>query len=189
MFVNAKNLAFPAGAFDIVLTGFVGWYDCFDFTLGEFTQPDTKAGEIWRVLRDGGRFVCCSWENQADLRWMEEAILRHYPAMLEDSKYLERRPIGTAYENPDGYRIILPGVGFREIGVRRETMTFVSTDEEAWWRQMINLGWDSLIRKVENAGADRLHRLKDAVFADLQRHKQAGGIHFDKTVFFVIAVK
>lgn len=187
--MNAKSLAFPTGAFDIVLSGFMGWYDCFDFTLGEFTQPDSKATEIWRVLRGGGRFVCCSWEEQEDLRWMEEEILRHYPQILEDNEYLERRPIGMAYEKARGYEIILGIAGFEEIEVLRETMTFVSTDEEEWWRQMLFLGWDSLIEKIEDAGGDRLQGLKAAILEDLQRYKHADAIHFDKTVFFVTAVK
>lgn len=108
----------------------MGWYDCFDFTQGAFTRPDTKAKEIWRVLRYGGRFVCCSWEEQEDLHWMEEEMIRHYPAILEDSEYLERRPIGMAYEKAVGYKVILNRAGFRRIEIRWEMMTFVSTDEE-----------------------------------------------------------
>ena len=94
--MNARTLGFRTGIFDFVLSGFMGWYDCFDFAQLRFTRPDTKAKEIRRVLRDGGRFVCCSWDEQEDLRWMEEAVLRHYPAILQDREYLERRPIGMA---------------------------------------------------------------------------------------------
>jgi ubiquinone/menaquinone biosynthesis C-methylase UbiE len=167
----------------------MGWYDCFDFAQGEFTQPDTKAKEIWRVLRDGGRFVCCSWEKQEGVSWMEEAIIRYYPAILEDREYLERRPIGMAYEKAEGYEIIFQRAGFREIEIFRETVTFVSTDEEEWWRQMQYLGWDSFIEKIKNDGTDQLQRVKRAIFKDLQRYKQADGIHFDKVVFFVCGVK
>lgn len=167
----------------------MGWYDCFDFTQGEFTRPETKANEIWRVLRVGGKLVCCSWEEQEDLRFMEEAMIRHYPAILEDSEYLERRPIGMAYEKAAGYEIIFHRAGFRETQVLRETMTFVSTDEEEWWRQMQHLGWDSLTKKIEGDGSDRLQRVKEAIFEDLQRYRQADGIHFDKVVFFVSGLK
>lgn len=173
----------------MVICGFMGWYDCFDFTRGEFTQLDTKAKEIWRVLKDGGKFVCCSCEEQEDLRWMEEAMLRHYPAILEDSEYLERRPIGMAYEKAAGYEIILHRAGFRKIEVLRETMTFVSIDEETWWRQMQHLGWDSLTEKIEKNGSDQLQMVKEAIFEYLQRCRQADGIHFDKAVFFVSGLK
>jgi len=185
LFTNAKNLGFPTGSFDVALCGFMGWDDCFDFVRLEFTQPDRKAKEIGRVLREGGRFVCCSWHEQEDLAWMEEEIVRHYPAILEDSEYLERRPIGMAYEKAEGYRIILSSAGFRDIEIFHETMTFVSTDEEEWWRQMQNVGWASILDRVE---AEQLHRMKEAIFQDLQRYKQADGIHFDKAVFFVHGV-
>lgn len=167
----------------------MGWDDCFDFAQGEFTQPDTKAKEIWRVLRGGGRFACCSWERQDGVRWMEEAVLRYYPAILEDSNYLEERPIGMAYEKPEGYEIIFEGAGFQEIEVFRETMTCVSTDEGEWWRQMLHLGWEPFIEKIEREGTDQLQSVKGAIFEDLQRYKRADGIHFDKEVFFVCGVK
>jgi len=65
-------------------------------------------------------------------------------------------------------------------------MGFVSTDEEEWWRQMYQLGWDIVIDKMEPG---ELQRIKEAVFQDLQPFKQADGIHFQKTVFFVRGVK
>ena len=89
-FTNAKNQGFATGTFDIALCGFMAWDDCFDFDSMQFTQPDKKAKEIWRVLRAGGRFMGCSWKRQEDLRWMEAAILRHYPAIQEDREYLSR---------------------------------------------------------------------------------------------------
>jgi len=120
---------------------------------------------------------------------MEEAIIRYNPTILEDSEYLEQRPVGMAYEKAQGYEIIFQGAGFREIEVSRETMTFVSTDEGEWWRQMQHLGWQPFIEKIEQAGTDQLQRVKGAIFKELQRYKQADGIHFDKEVFFVCGVK
>jgi hypothetical protein len=137
-------------------------------------------------LRERGKFVCCSWEVQEDVTWMEEAILRHYPAILQDDEYLERRPIGMAYEKAAGYEIILQSAGFQGIETSREAMTFVSTDEQEWWRQMQHLGWASLTDKIKT---DELHRVKEAIFEDLQAYKQADGIHFKKIVFFISAVK
>lgn len=120
---------------------------------------------------------------------MEEAIYRHYPEILEDSEYLKRRPIGMAYEKVDGYEIIFQRAGFRNIRIIRETMTFVSTDEEEWWRMMLYLGWDSFIDKIMNDGTDQLQRIKGAIFKDLQSHKHADGILFDKVVFIVYGHK
>jgi ubiquinone/menaquinone biosynthesis C-methylase UbiE len=189
LFTNARNLGFPTGSFDIALCGFTGWNDCFDFVRFEFTQPDTKASEIRRVLRKGGRFVCCSWEEQKDLAWMEEAMIRHYPAILEDGEYLQRRPIGMAYEKAQGYEIIFRAGGFRDIEISRETAEFVSTDEEEWWRQMQNIGWDSLFEKITIYSAANLQKIKEAIFKDLQPYKQPDGIHFTKSIFYISGVK
>lgn len=187
--MNAKNMGFPSSSFDLALSGFMGWYDCFDFVDMRFTEPDTKAPEIRRVLRDGGRFVACSWLEQEDLAWMEESILRHYPAMLQDDEYLRRRPIGMAYEKPEGYQSILREAGFRRIDASVERVTFVSSDEEEWWRMMEFVGWDSLVRKIGDADPDTLQRVKDAIFQDLQAYRQDGGFHFRKDVFFVSGMK
>jgi ubiquinone/menaquinone biosynthesis C-methylase UbiE len=167
----------------------MGWYDCFDFPTLKFTREDEKGKEIWRVLREGGKFVCCSWEAQDDLAWMEAAMLRYFPALLQDHEYLRRRPIGMAYEKAAGYEIIFKAAGFHNIEIFKETAEFVSTDEEEWWRQMNHVGWMSIIKRIEQDDITQLHKLKHAIFNDLQPYKQADGLHFTKTVFYVSGVK
>jgi len=189
MFMNARNLGLQARSYDIILSGFMGWYDCFDFEQNKFTQLDAKTPEIYRVLRDGGRFICCSWEEQEELAWMEKSMVRYYPELLEDDEYLERRPIGMAYEKPAGYEIILRAAGFRDIEISRETAEFVSTDEEEWWQQMVAVGWDSLIEKIKLKSADRLQIIKESIIKDLYPYAHPDGIHFTKTVFFMSGVK
>jgi ubiquinone/menaquinone biosynthesis C-methylase UbiE len=189
LFANAKCIGFPGNTFDLALSGFMGWYDCFDFERNKFTQPDSKSAEIFRILREGGRLVCCSWEEQEDLAWMEKSILNYYPEILEDAEYLERRPIGMAYEKPAGYEVILHKAGFRDIEVSSETAEFVSTDEEEWWQQLIAVGWDTLFEKIKQKSYDQYQKIKEAVFRDIQPNKHPDGIHFKKTVFFVSGIK
>lgn len=167
----------------------MGWYDCFDFSKGEFTQPDTKASEIWRVLKEGGMFIVCSWEIQEDVSWMEDEMLRHYPTILNDPEYLEQRPIGMAYEKAEGYETILGNAGFQDIEIIKEESTFVSTDEEEWWRQMRQVGWASLIENIKRKGSEELERVKGEIFKDLQHYKHPDGIRFNKKVFFLCGKK
>ena len=185
-FMNAERLGFEAGVFDLALSGFMGWYDCFDFVNLQFTRQDRKGPEIYRVLRRGGKFVCCTWEAQEDLAWMEEAVLRHYPAILEDADYLEHRPIGMAYEKAAGYELILRNAGFQDIEVSARAMDFLSSDEEEWWRQMHEVGWWKCLDKLEPG---TLQKLKEAVFSDLQAFKRLDGIVFKKVVIFTKATK
>ena len=184
--MNAGNLGFKNDTFDIALCGFMGWDDCFDFKKLIFTQQDKKTPEILRVLRRDGKFVCCSWDVQEDVTWMEEAVLRHHPAILEDHDYLEHRPIGMSYEKVQGYEIFLRNAGFRDIEISTHSMTFISTDEEEWWRQMRQVGWYNLLDKIED---NKLRELKDAIFNDLQTYKKTDGIHFKKSVFYICGRK
>lgn len=180
--MNARQLGFPANTFDLILSGFMGWYDCFDFKTNRFTCPDIKAPEILRVLKPGGRFVACSWLAQDDLAWTEETVVRNFPEMLQNQTYLAERPIGMAYEKPGGYEIILSKAGFREIESVAHTLPCLSTDEEEFWQQMLFVGWQPV---MDTLGEAEQRRIKDAVFADLQPHKGGEGIIFDKIVFFV----
>jgi ubiquinone/menaquinone biosynthesis C-methylase UbiE len=189
LFANASSLSFPTGLFDIALCGFMGWSDCYDFVSQEFTKIDTKAHEIRRVLRPGGKFVCCAWEAQKDLEWMEETMNRHYPDLLQDGEYLEQRPIGAAYERPGGYEIIFRDAGLRDIEVTRETSEFISTNEEEWWLEMQYIGWDYFFNKIRKVGPSIAQGLKDTIFTELQLFKQSDGFHFTKSAFYVSGVK
>ena len=76
-----------------------------------------------------------------------------------------------------------------DIEIFKEAMTFVSADEDEWWRQMLHLGWDSLIKKIEVDGFDQVEKLKEKMFQDLQPFKHSDGIHFEKEVFYISSVK
>jgi ubiquinone/menaquinone biosynthesis C-methylase UbiE len=189
LYANAENISFPDSTFDFALCGFMGWDYCFDFALGEFTGPDIRMREISRVLKDGGRVGISSWVKQDDLDWMEEAIIRHFPAILSDHEFSQRRPIGYSREGAESYKVILKSAGFVDIEIIDETVEFVSTDEKEWWEQMRQVGWHRFFEKIEHEGADRLQRLKQDVFKDLQHHRRTEGIHFTKSVVFVFGTK
>ena len=187
--MNAENMGLQDSSFDVALCGFMGWNYCFDFALGQFKRADARMKEIWRVLRDGGRVWISAWEKQDDLDWMEEALVRYLPSILSDREFIEHRPIGYSRENAAGYDIILRNAGFKDIDILHEQAEFVSASEEEWWEQMNNLGWRRYLAKTENGGAERLHRIKEALFKDLQRHKRTDGIHFTKSVLFATGSK
>ncbi|OGN94701.1 MAG: hypothetical protein A2Z71_10060 [Chloroflexi bacterium RBG_13_50_21] len=189
LFTNAYHIGFNPEFFDIVLSGFMGWYDCFDFEQNVFTQPDSKSREIYRVLRERGKLVICSWEAQQDLAWMENSMLHYFPDLIKDQEYLNERPIGMAYEKPAGYEIIFQAAGFKDIQVSRETIECISTDEQEWWSMMSSVGWKMLFDKIERAYPGHFSRIKEAIFQDLHAFIQSDGIHFAKSVFYVSGEK
>lgn len=182
--MNAENIGFENGSFDVALCGFIGWDYCFDFVRNEFTRPDTRTREIARVLRDGGQIWISQWERQEDLDWMEEIFIRHFPAVEFDREFIRRRPIGYSRENADAYVTILKTAGFKEIEIFKEKAEFVSADEEAWWEQIGHLGWSSFFKRTGDFGSTHLEQFREDVFEDLRSHKHANGIHFTKSVLF-----
>jgi hypothetical protein len=40
--MNAESMGLPDSSFDVVLSGFMGWDDYFDFALSEFKRADTR---------------------------------------------------------------------------------------------------------------------------------------------------
>jgi SAM-dependent methyltransferase len=193
--MNAEDLDFPDGSFDLALCGFMGWDYCYDFGLGKFVGPDTRMQEIRRVLRDGGRVGFSTWERQEDIEWLEAIFLWHFPSLAPDADGRAgdvRRETVYSRENASGYVQILRDAGFEDFQAICETVDCVHTGieaKEAWWEQMRMVGWDRLLEQVAGLGPDRLERFKETVFEALERQMRADGIHFAKSVSFIFGTK
>ena len=131
--MNADDLGFPDRSFDYVLCGFIGWDYCFDFICNEFTGPDSRGREIYRVLRNGGRFGISSWQEQADLDWMQDILIEYFPYIItsENGEYAQQQLV-YSQENLAGLEQILSIAGFNNIQVFEEIAVFISPDEETW---------------------------------------------------------
>ena len=192
--MNAEDLDFPDGSFDLALCGFMGWDYCYDFILGEFTGSDTRMQEIHRVLRDGGRVGFSIWERQEDIEWLEALFYWHIPSLASKPALARgvRRETVYSQENAKGYVYLLRHAGFRELEIASETVDCVNAGpeaKEAWWKQMRWVGWDDVFDQVSSLGPGRLQGFKEAVFSALERQMRADGIHFAKSVSFIFATK
>jgi hypothetical protein len=142
-------------------------------------------------LKPGGRFLRCTWEEQADIEFMTKVYYRHLPYALDglQDEKLEQDWKFYGKENEAGeYKIFEQG-GFEEVEVDKETAAFVVPDEETFWAMMERVGFWGHFRRLESLGEDKLARLKKKVFKDLQAHKQADGILFTKTVMYMCGRK
>lgn len=191
--MNAERMDFPDRSFDLALCGFMGWDYCYDFVLGQSTGSDTRLREIYRVLRDGARVGFSIWERQEDLEWLEALFYWHFPSLVPqaDERGVRRETVYSK-ENAKGYVQILRSAGFKELEIVSETVDCVHAGQEAkeaWWEQMRNVGWDSPFEQVENLGPERLAGFKEAVFNALDRRMRADGLHFAKSVSYVLGTK
>jgi len=188
--MNAENLDFKDGSFDLALCGFMGWDYCYDFVRGESTGPDTRMQEIRRVLRGGGRIGFSIWERQEDIEWLEAIFTWHFPSLTPKAdEWGVRRETVYSSENAKGYVQILRRAEFKDVKIVSETRDCVCVGKEEWWEQMRSVGWDRRFDQVESLGPDRLQKFKEAVFKGLERHMRADGIHFAKSVSFCFGTK
>jgi SAM-dependent methyltransferase len=188
--MDAAHLGFGSDTFDVVLCGFIGWDYCFDFARMRFTRPDTRLASIRRVLKAGGQAGFSAWTHQDDMAWLAAQIRQHLPAYTA-AREAERPDALLVYsrETPAGFEQILRAGGLQRIEIVEETEDLVSTDEGAWWRQMRYSGWHGHFERIAAWDESRFRALKEQVFAGLQSHKQADGIHFEKSIFFAFGTK
>jgi SAM-dependent methyltransferase len=185
--MNADHLGFSDHCFDDALCGFMGWDYCYDFLHNEFTGPDLRMREIHRVLRTGGRVGLSSWERQADLDWMQEILIEHFPSINSQRECdTSVQPMVYSWENLTGLEEILTSAGFNNVHFICETAEFVSPDEETWWCQMKHVGWHQYFEEI---GTEDISRFKQIVFDALQAYKMDEGIKFSKTVIFAFGEK
>ncbi len=87
-----------------------------------------------------------------------------------------------AYEKAAGYETILRSAGFRDVEITTHTTAFLSTDEEEWWQQMLEVGWWRILGAM---GDEEVQKIKADVIRDLKSMIGDKGIIFEKIVFFV----
>lgn len=110
--VDARNLPFPDGTFDLVACGF-----------GVMFFDRMKAfPEIRRVLSEGGRFLFSTWDR-IENSVLPSAFEYSVAAVLPDDTpdFLERIPHG--YFDPETIRADLERSGLAGVELRQETVT------------------------------------------------------------------
>jgi O-methyltransferase/aklanonic acid methyltransferase len=188
LFMGAENMTFEDSSFDIVMAGLIGWDDCFDFESCEFKKRDKKLDEILRVLKDGGRVGFTGWVSQEDGDWMRKLVCKYLPS---DSFNGEEKRLGVpdafSKETSKGWQKLLSSLGLKEVGVSEETAEFSYSDEEEWWKEMLDAGWKNHVDHIEKAGL--LDRLRNEAYNSLQKHKDSRGIYFKRSVVFALGTK
>jgi ubiquinone/menaquinone biosynthesis C-methylase UbiE len=179
--MDAGYLGFKGSTFDVVISGFIGWDNCFDFIKCR-SIDNTWLEEIARVLKDGGLIGLSSWAFQEENEFLRNLL----------SKYLGKPeiniPINYSKENTEGLKEMLCNAGFNNNKVLEEKIDIIYKDEEQWWKIMQSIGWHFHLEKVKSTGVD-LEPFNKEVVTELQNHKDADGIHFAKNVLFSFGTK
>ncbi len=181
--MDAKALAFKKNTFDIVISGFVGWDECVDFTNCTIIDT-TPIEEMHRVLKPGGKVGLTSWALQEENELLS-SLVRKYPTALTK---IGEVPINYSKETAEGLEKMLYASGFENVKILTEKTDITYRDEEQWWTYMQYIGWSPYFKRIESTNHDTLKKFKEDVERELQKHKN-GEIHFAKHVLYSFGEK
>jgi len=179
--MDAQKLGFKKESFDYVLSGFAYVFCSLD--------------DVYPLLKERGKIALSSWAWQEDSEWMGAVVYRILPEEFYDKdddigvRTEDGRPRVYHMDTEQGIRDVMQGAGFRDVRVLPDKKEFVYKDEEEWWRVMNGSGWQDYIKKIDGMGPGMLTRFKHDCFAMLQKHKDAGGIRFTRTVWYALGMK
>jgi len=162
---DARSLVFRDSTFDVVLSGFSYIY--------------SSLKEVLRVLRKGGLFGLSTWSALGDMDCMAEFAERYMPISVEDVYHRD---------TPEALKKLLLKAGFEEVRVFVETQEFVFKDEEQWWEEVVDSGWQTHLAKIEDLGFS-LVEFKQEIFKGLQKYKRTDGVPFTISAILALAIK
>jgi ubiquinone/menaquinone biosynthesis C-methylase UbiE len=153
--------------------------DTFDFVLSGFSYIYSTLEEMRRVLRNGGRLVLSTWKAMEDMEWMASFLNTYQPTDTRDMYHRD---------TPEELRTLLYEAGFTDITIITESQEFSYKNEEQWWMDMWESGWEDHLRTLEDSGWT-LEVLKEEAFEILQKYNRANRFPFTVTVHFGLGVK
>jgi ubiquinone/menaquinone biosynthesis C-methylase UbiE len=162
---DAKTLIFKDNTFDYVLSGFSYIYSTLE--------------EIRRVLKYGGRLALSTWKILEDMEWMASFLSRYQPANTQDFYHRD---------TPEELKTLLSEAGFTDITIITESHEFAFKDEEQWWADMRESGWENHLKKLEESGCT-LEAFKEEAFKGLQKYKRLNRFPFTVAVRFAFGTK
>jgi SAM-dependent methyltransferase len=115
--MDADRLGFPSQVFDVVTSG---------FAVDSFLDTEHALGEMYRVLRSGGRLGLSAapgwwWQNDPGWQWHED-LLSELDVWVESSRLVER----DLWENA------LRDTGFVGTEIREENYGLRWSDPDEW---------------------------------------------------------
>ncbi|KAB3527281.1 class I SAM-dependent methyltransferase [Alkaliphilus serpentinus] len=169
--MDAEKLDFPNNQFDYVISG---------LSTSFFSNPLMALEEMYRVLKDGGRFGISTWKKRDKRGALDRAYTKVFPQKQEDA--LRKIPTRPDFGSIDGVEKILQNIGLKNIEIIVEEKRFYYKDEEEWWQEQWTNATRGLFEHVEGMGA--LDEFKNAAFIELMENKDVNGIRFDAEVIF-----
>lgn len=147
-----ERLDFADGRFDAVICR---------FGVMLFADPVAGLGEMWRVLRPGGRFALAVWGEYAENSSFHMTAQVVEPLLPEG----QRMPFDkiTSLGIPGTLEAALEAAGFTRFEVTRHGLDYVFPDFDTWWNLLEASA--ILAEQLRHIGPDRRARVRDEIAA------------------------
>jgi len=177
--MDAKSMEFQDNTFDFMLSGFLGWGHCYDFSTSKFHSQDLVMQEMHRTLKPGGKLGISTWLLQSDTEWMERFI--------EESGQSARRVYSK--ETEKDWEFIMKSSPFSNYRLQPETIEYTYPSPDIWWNDMIDYGWRKQIESLAAVKGMTVMDLKERTIEKLEDHISKDGVKFTRQVLFILATK
>jgi O-methyltransferase/aklanonic acid methyltransferase len=160
--MDAECLEFADESIDKVLSGF-----------GLFFLSDIEKGlkEIRRVLKPNGLLVFSSWNNDYQLKWLNETISKYVPDIIKNIQVNDEKIHESDFRTPQGIEKILEISGFKKEQILIENIDCYYDNEEEW----IETRWHTAYRMYfEQLSEKDYLDLKNKLIQNLSNYKENG---------------
>jgi ubiquinone/menaquinone biosynthesis C-methylase UbiE len=190
LMMDARNMGFADESFDLMISGFIGWDDWFDFATCKHIAEDRIMEATWRILKKGGRAAISGWVVQEDTEKFR-AILADYLSERASDPTTDkvRLPLMYSKENDKGWKIIMSSAGFKKMKTLTLTGSFTDEDADAQWKRMMRSGWGYHLSGLKRSQGLDLKDLKKYAVDEIVGLKGLGAIGYERTVVFALGEK
>jgi len=176
MEMDAEDLKFPDGSFDVVLS---------EFALMFFPDSQKALGEMKRVLVEHGRIAVSvhgSADNVPYFSVIMSALMKYVPEIIPAG-----RPGPHRFGEPALLRAEFEKSGFKEISVASYTYPYNAGTFEEYWKDYMESAAATMRTKIESLDAGLYAKIKDESKTEAQRFLKDGKIEFPWQVLVVSA--
>jgi ubiquinone/menaquinone biosynthesis C-methylase UbiE len=178
--MDAREMQFSDGSFDVVIAGFIGFDNYFDFVKCEPIKENTFIEQMIRVLKPGGKAAFSTWTMQEDTDYIYGVLSSAWQDM--------EKPFSK--ENEKGWRVILSSFGLEDVRIIHDSLAYAFPSLKAWWDEVSNYGWREPIETAaENTGSTQ-EEITLQIFDNLGNHlKEDGSVVFRRNALYAIGRK
>lgn len=178
--MDAREMQFSDGSFDVVIAGFIGFDNYFDFEKCEPLKENTFIEQMIRVLKPGGIAAFSTWTMQEDTDYIYGVVSSDWPDM--------KKPFSK--ENEKGWRIIMSSFGLEKVRIIHDSLAFAFPSLEEWWGEVSDYGWKERIETLAKNSGSTQQAITQQIFENLGEHlKEDGSVVFRRDALYAIGAK